>query len=110
MHIAMIDNYDSFTYNLVQSLGELGARVEVVRNDAVSAAELVARRPAGIVISPGPGEPSDAGGSVVRSPEGDASPGAGASSVSIASFRSSAPTTSPRLARAARTLSSATPN
>jgi len=61
MHIAMIDNYDSFTYNLVQYLGELGARVEVVRNDAVSAAEIVARRPAGIVISPGPGEPRDAG-------------------------------------------------
>jgi anthranilate synthase component 2 len=64
MHIAMIDNYDSFTYNLVQYLGELGARVEVVRNDAVSAAELLDRGPAGIVVSPGPGEPSQAGISV----------------------------------------------
>jgi anthranilate synthase/aminodeoxychorismate synthase-like glutamine amidotransferase len=64
MRVAMIDNYDSFTYNLVQYLSELGAQVEVVRNDAVTAAELLDRAPAGIVISPGPGEPSDAGISV----------------------------------------------
>ena len=56
MRIAMIDNYDSFTYNLVQYLAELGAQVEVVRNDAVSAAALLDGRPAGVVISPGPGE------------------------------------------------------
>ncbi len=60
----MIDNYDSFTYNLVQYLGELGAHTEVLRNDAESVAELLARRPAGLVISPGPGQPRDAGTSV----------------------------------------------
>jgi anthranilate synthase/aminodeoxychorismate synthase-like glutamine amidotransferase len=57
----MIDNYDSFTYNLVQYLGELGADVETLRNDAASADELVARRPDGLVVSPGPGRPEDAG-------------------------------------------------
>jgi anthranilate synthase/aminodeoxychorismate synthase-like glutamine amidotransferase len=61
MRLLMIDNYDSFTYNLVQYLGELGAEVEVVRNDAAPLAELVARAPAGLVISPGPGRPEDAG-------------------------------------------------
>lgn len=59
--IAVIDNYDSFTYNLVQYLGELGAEVGVYRNDALSAAELEALHPSHIVISPGPGDPSDAG-------------------------------------------------
>jgi anthranilate synthase component 2 len=57
----MIDNYDSFTYNLVQYLGELGAELEVVRNDAEPLAAMVARRPDGVVISPGPGRPEDAG-------------------------------------------------
>jgi anthranilate synthase component 2 len=61
MRVAMIDNYDSFTYNLVQYLSELGAKVDVVRNDVVTAAELLARDPDGVVISPGPGEPKDAG-------------------------------------------------
>src|SRR5262249_23944095 len=61
MRVAMIDNYDSFTYNLVQYLSEMGAQVEVVRNDAVSAAELLDREPAGVVISPGPGDPDSAG-------------------------------------------------
>ncbi len=60
----MIDNYDSFTYNLVQYLGELGARVRVFRNDAVTLAEIAQIRPAGIVISPGPGTPAQAGISV----------------------------------------------
>jgi len=59
--ILMIDNYDSFTYNLVQYLGELGAEVEVVRNDAATVAALVARGPDGIVVSPGPGRPESAG-------------------------------------------------
>jgi anthranilate synthase/aminodeoxychorismate synthase-like glutamine amidotransferase len=59
--IAVIDNYDSFTYNLVQYLGELGAEVRVFRNDAVSAAELDALGPSHIVISPGPGDPAQAG-------------------------------------------------
>jgi anthranilate synthase component 2 len=59
--ILVIDNYDSFTYNLVQYLGELGAQLRVVRNDRVSFAEIAALAPAGIVISPGPGEPRDAG-------------------------------------------------
>jgi anthranilate synthase/aminodeoxychorismate synthase-like glutamine amidotransferase len=59
--IAVVDNYDSFTYNLVQYLGTLGARPEVFRNDALSADDLLAKRPEGVVISPGPGEPRDAG-------------------------------------------------
>jgi anthranilate synthase component II len=59
--IAVIDNYDSFTYNLVQYLGELGAEVRVFRNDAVVVEELDALDPSHIVISPGPGDPSDAG-------------------------------------------------
>jgi anthranilate synthase/aminodeoxychorismate synthase-like glutamine amidotransferase len=59
--ILVIDNYDSFTYNLVQYLGTLGAQPEVVRNDALSVDELAARPLEGLVISPGPGEPRDAG-------------------------------------------------
>jgi anthranilate synthase component 2 len=59
--ILMIDNYDSFTYNLVQYLGELGAEVETVRNDAVSVADIIAMKPEGIVISPGPCTPNEAG-------------------------------------------------
>ncbi len=59
--ILVIDNYDSFTYNLVQMLGGLGAELEVVRNDVESVPELLARDPAGIVLSPGPGRPEDAG-------------------------------------------------
>ena len=62
--IIVIDNYDSFTYNLVQALGELGATVEVVRNNVVTVDELEARRPERLVISPGPGTPDDAGISV----------------------------------------------
>jgi anthranilate synthase/aminodeoxychorismate synthase-like glutamine amidotransferase len=62
--IVVIDNYDSFTYNLVQHLGSLGAEMEVVRNDAVSVEALVARRPEAIVISPGPCTPREAGISV----------------------------------------------
>ena len=59
--ILMIDNYDSFTYNLVQYLGELGTDVEVRRNDAISAAEAEARNPSHIVLSPGPCTPDQAG-------------------------------------------------
>jgi anthranilate synthase/aminodeoxychorismate synthase-like glutamine amidotransferase len=62
--ILVIDNYDSFTYNLVQYLGALGAHVEVHRNDALSLADIERMRPRGIVISPGPGGPRDAGISV----------------------------------------------
>ena len=64
MHIAIVDNYDSFTYNLVQYLSELGARVEVERNDAIAAGALLDTKPQGVVISPGPGEPVNAGISV----------------------------------------------
>ena len=60
----MIDNYDSFTYNLVQYLGELGAEVETVRNDALCVADITAMNPDGIVISPGPCTPNEAGISV----------------------------------------------
>jgi len=59
--ILMIDNYDSFTYNLVQYLGELGAEVETVRNDAITTAQIRELNPDGIVISPGPCTPDDAG-------------------------------------------------
>jgi anthranilate synthase component 2 len=59
--ILMIDNYDSFTYNLVQYLGELGAEVTTVRNDAITPAGIRELDPAGIVISPGPCTPDDAG-------------------------------------------------
>ena len=59
--ILMIDNYDSFTYNLVQYLGELGAEVETVRNDAVTIADIITMEPEGIVISPGPCTPNEAG-------------------------------------------------
>ena len=59
--LLVIDNYDSFTYNLVQYLGELGAEIRVVRNDAIALDEIAALRPDRIVISPGPGTPDDAG-------------------------------------------------
>jgi len=60
----MIDNYDSFTYNLVQYLGELGAAVDVYRNDAITPAGVKAARPDGVIISPGPCTPAQAGVSV----------------------------------------------
>ena len=59
--ILMIDNYDSFTYNLVQYLREMAADVQVFRNDAITVAEIEKLAPAAIVISPGPGRPEDAG-------------------------------------------------
>jgi para-aminobenzoate synthetase component 2 len=59
--ILVIDNYDSFTYNLVQYLGELGVEVEVRRNDVVSVDDIRAMAPAGVLISPGPGRPEEAG-------------------------------------------------
>ena len=62
--LLMLDNYDSFTWNLVQYLGELGAAVEVVRNDAITLDEVEALHPDHIVISPGPCTPSEAGVSV----------------------------------------------
>jgi anthranilate synthase/aminodeoxychorismate synthase-like glutamine amidotransferase len=70
--LLLVDNYDSFTYNLAQELGELGADVEVVRNDAFTVEELTADLPDGVVISPGPGDPSDAGRSndVIRAVAG----------------------------------------
>jgi anthranilate synthase/aminodeoxychorismate synthase-like glutamine amidotransferase len=59
--ILMVDNYDSFTYNLVQMLTAAGAEILVLRNDAESAAAMLARDPEGIVLSPGPGRPEEAG-------------------------------------------------
>jgi len=59
--LLMIDNYDSFTYNLVQYFGELGAEVRVWRNDAISVAEVEALKPSHIVLSPGPCTPNEAG-------------------------------------------------
>jgi anthranilate synthase/aminodeoxychorismate synthase-like glutamine amidotransferase len=59
--ILLIDNYDSFTYNIYQELSALGADVTVRRNDAVTVDEVRDSAPAGVVVSPGPGEPSEAG-------------------------------------------------
>jgi anthranilate synthase component 2 len=59
--LLMVDNYDSFTFNLVQYLGELGAEVEVFRNDAIDVAGIRDRRPDGLVLSPGPCTPAEAG-------------------------------------------------
>ena len=59
--VLVIDNYDSFTYNLVQYLGELGAELRVARNDEITVDEIAALRPDHIVISPGPGTPDDGG-------------------------------------------------
>jgi len=59
--IALIDNYDSFTYNLAQYLGELGAEVRVFRNDEIAVDEVAALGPSHVVLSPGPGTPDDAG-------------------------------------------------
>ncbi|HZZ85653.1 MAG TPA: aminodeoxychorismate/anthranilate synthase component II [Anaeromyxobacteraceae bacterium] len=59
--LLLVDNYDSFTFNLVQYLGELGAEVEVFRNDAIDVAGIRSRRPRGLVLSPGPCTPDEAG-------------------------------------------------
>ena len=64
MRVLVIDNYDSFTFNLVQYLGELGATVEVVRNDVADPEDLLAGRPDRLVVSPGPCTPDEAGISV----------------------------------------------
>ena len=64
MKILVLDNYDSFTFNLVQYLGELGVEPEVIRNDRISVDEVIAKRPDAIVISPGPCTPGEAGISV----------------------------------------------
>jgi anthranilate synthase/aminodeoxychorismate synthase-like glutamine amidotransferase len=64
MRVLVVDNYDSFTYNLVQYLGELGAELDVVRNDRADVDELLARRPDRLVVSPGPCTPAEAGVSV----------------------------------------------
>ena len=70
--VLVVDNYDSFTYNLVQLLGQLGAAVDVVRNDATTVEAIIARRPDRLVVSPGPCTPAEAGISVEamrRAPE-----------------------------------------
>jgi len=59
--VVLVDNYDSFTYNLVQYLGELGASMDVVRNDQVTVAELLTRRADRLIVSPGPCTPAEAG-------------------------------------------------
>jgi anthranilate synthase component 2 len=64
MKLLMIDNYDSFTYNLVQYFGELGAQVEVFRNDEITVEGIAARQPDRLVVSPGPCSPAEAGISV----------------------------------------------
>jgi len=62
--ILVLDNYDSFTFNLVQYLGEFGAQIQVLRNDEITAAQLKQRPPDGLLVSPGPGTPEKAGVSV----------------------------------------------
>jgi anthranilate synthase/aminodeoxychorismate synthase-like glutamine amidotransferase len=64
VRVLVVDNYDSFTYNLVQYLGELGAEVETVRNDAATVDDLLARAPDRVVVSPGPCTPDEAGISI----------------------------------------------
>jgi anthranilate synthase/aminodeoxychorismate synthase-like glutamine amidotransferase len=64
MNVLVIDNYDSFTYNLVQYLGELGAELDVVRNDKATVDELLQREPERLVVSPGPCTPAEAGISI----------------------------------------------
>ena len=64
MRILIIDNYDSFTYNLVQYMGELGAELDVQRNDCATVSSLMETAPQGLVISPGPGVPENAGVSI----------------------------------------------
>ena len=59
--VVVIDNYDSFTFNLVQYLGELGATCDVVKNDAIAPEEILARKPQGLLVSPGPCTPNEAG-------------------------------------------------
>ena len=61
MRVALIDNYDSFTFNVVHALGAEGAKIDVYRNDALSAEELLAKKPDALVVSPGPCTPSEAG-------------------------------------------------
>jgi anthranilate synthase component II len=61
MRVLIVDNYDSFTYNLVQYLGELGAEMDVVRNDAAPVDELLERQPDRVIVSPGPCTPAEAG-------------------------------------------------
>src|SRR3954451_4568160 len=68
MCVLIVDNYDSFTYNLVQYLGELGAELDVVRHDVATARELVARAPDPAVVSPGPCTPDEAGVSLEAIP------------------------------------------
>ena len=68
VRLLVIDNYDSFTFNLVQYLGELGAQVDVVRKDVKTVDELLERDPAEVVISPGPGEPKAAGNTPAATP------------------------------------------
>ncbi|MEA1980725.1 MAG: aminodeoxychorismate/anthranilate synthase component II [candidate division Zixibacteria bacterium] len=59
--LLVLDNYDSFTYNLVQYFGELGAALEIYRNDMITVEEIIDKKPQGIVLSPGPGRPEKAG-------------------------------------------------
>ena len=74
LKLLMIDNYDSFTYNIVQYFGELGADVEVFRNDDITLEQIAARKPDRLVISPGPCSPLEAGISVAAIMTGDISP------------------------------------
>ena len=66
--IILIDNYDSFTWNLWHFLSDLGEEVKTLRNNTFTAAEIIEMKPTGIVISPGPGRPEQAGGFLTRDP------------------------------------------
>ncbi len=92
--VLVIDNYDSFTYNLVQLLGEQGVELDVVRNDKATVADLIAGRPDLVVVSPGPCTPAEAGISLeaVRAfPEAGIPCSASASGTSRSARRSVAP-------------------
>jgi len=96
--ILLLDNYDSFTYNLAQYLGELGCQVEVHRNDKISVEEIIRRRPERIVISPGPCTPQEAGISVelVERLAGKFPSSVSASAIKLLAPRSAAKSSAPR--------------
>ena len=97
--VLVVDNYDSFVYNLVQELGELGADPVVFRNDAIDVAGIRAERPDAVLISPGPGRPEDGGVSleaIAAAGRGDPAARASASATSASARPSAARSWRPR--------------
>ncbi len=110
MRVLVIDNYDSFTYNLVQYLGELGAEVEVVRNDKATVEELLERGADRLVVSPGPCTPDEAGISIeaIRASPRPARPSSASASATSRWSRPSAAASSAATRSTARTPRSST--